>query len=143
MLRALRPSPRQALRDTTVSSIQLSKRRRNRAQLESLGEGRFRVSGVLDATTVTQILADSTARFEAVPDVVINFAGVTESDSSGLALLLEWLRRVRKTGHRIHFDAVPTQILALARISEVDDLLLENGSTVGAAASPIEAPASA
>lgn len=112
-----------------MSGIQRSKRGRNRAQLESLGQGRFRVSGVLDATTVTQILADSEARFDAASQIVVDLSGVTESDSSGLALLLEWLRRVRKASRQIHFESVPGQILALARISEVDDLLLENGSS--------------
>jgi phospholipid transport system transporter-binding protein len=102
---------------------------RVKPQLESLGEGRFRVGGLLDATTVTRLLEDGQARFQGVSDISVDLAGVTESDSSGLALLLEWLRLARKGNQRIRFEHVPQQIIALARISEVDDLLLENGST--------------
>jgi phospholipid transport system transporter-binding protein len=112
---------------------------RDKAQLESLGEGRFRVGGLLDATTVTRLLEDGQARFQGVSDISVDFAGVTESDSSGLALLLEWLRLARKGNQRIRFEHVPQQIIALARISEVDDLLLENGST----AANLQDPASA
>jgi phospholipid transport system transporter-binding protein len=117
---------------------------RPKTQLESLGEGRFRVGGLLDASTVTAVLEESRARFQGVPSVVIDLAGVTESDSSGLALLLEWLRLARKENQKIHFDHVPQQIIALARISEVDDLLLENGSGAAphdAVAEPVSATA--
>jgi len=110
---------------------------REKPQLESLGEGRFRVGGLLDATTVTRLLEDGQTRFHGVSDVIVDLGGVTESDSSGLALLLEWLRLARKGNQRIRFEHVPQQIIALARISEVDDLLLENGS---AAASTQDAP---
>jgi len=110
-----------------VSKVQTSK-----ARLESLGDGRFRVSGILDADTVTAILEESARKFTA-PAIVVDLAPVTASDSAGMALLLEWLRVSRAAGHRIHFDNVPQQIMALARISEVDDLLLENGAVSASA----------
>ncbi len=49
--------------------------------------------------------------------------GVGESDSAGLALLIEWLRLARQRAKTIHFANVPAQIEALARISEVEDLI--------------------
>lgn len=101
----------------------------DKARIEALGSGRFRVSGVLNAATVTHILAQSRERFQGLSRVEVDFGAVTESDSSGLALLLEWLRLARKAGRQVHFDNVPEQIMALARISEVDDLLTENGAT--------------
>jgi len=100
---------------------------RNTAQLEALGDGHFRVSGVLDASTVTSILDQSQGAFAGGPQLLFDLTAVTEGDSSGLALLLEWLRLAHKAGQKIHFQEVPEQIMALARISEVDDLLLENG----------------
>lgn len=99
-----------------------------RAKLESLGDGRFRVSGVLDAGTVTRILEEGVRKFAGMSSIAVDLSLVTESDSSGLALLLEWLRQTRQAGAKIYFHDVPHQIMALARISEVDDLLLENGS---------------
>ena len=95
----------------------------SRAKLESLGGGRFRVSGVLDATTVGDVLKQSKDRFSNLDRLAIDLAGVSDSDSSGLALLLEWLRLAKESKREISFVNVPGQISALARISEVEDLL--------------------
>jgi len=96
------------------------------AKLESLGGGRFRISGVLDATTVSGLLEQSAQSFEGQAHIDIDLAAVTESDSSGLALMIEWLRLSRLAKRQIHFENMPPQIEALARISEVEDLLTNN-----------------
>jgi phospholipid transport system transporter-binding protein len=107
------------------------------ARLESLGGGRFRVSGTLDASTVAGVLEQSAGRFGDAQHLYVDLGGVSESDSSGLALLIEWLRLARQQGRTIHFANVPPQINALARISEVEDLLNANG------AAPVKAAAAA
>jgi phospholipid transport system transporter-binding protein len=101
------------VRDTGVS----------RARFESLGGGRFRVSGVLDASTAREVLEQSQSRFSQGKDIDIDLGGVGESDSAGLALLIEWLRMARHEDKSIRFANVPAQIEALARISEVEDLI--------------------
>src|SRR5262245_5827557 len=98
----------------------------SKARLESLGGGRFRVSGVLDATTVGELLEQSEARFTDGKELEVDLSGVAEGDSSGLALLIEWLRAAKQRGQAIRFDHVPAQVSALARISEVEDLLAMN-----------------
>ena len=95
----------------------------SRARLESLGAGRFRVSGVLDATTARAVLEQSESRFEQFPNLDVDLGGVGESDSAGLALLIEWLRLAKQWNKPIRFANVPAQIEALARISEVEDLI--------------------
>jgi phospholipid transport system transporter-binding protein len=99
-----------------------------KARLESLGGGRFRVSGVLDATTAGDLLEQSVARFAAVDQIEVDLSGVAEGDSAGLALLIEWLRIARKSGRAIRFAHIPAQLNALARISEVEDLLNTDGA---------------
>ena len=101
------------MRETAVS----------RAKLESLGDGQFRVSGVLDASTAREVMEESESRFAQSKEIDIDLGGVGESDSAGLALLIEWLRAARHGGQVIRFANVPAQIEALARISEVEDLL--------------------
>ncbi len=98
----------------------------SKANLETAGEGRYRVSGVLDATTVPQLLKESEEHFArgSNASICIDLSGVTESDSSGLALLLEWLRIARQRGCTVDFENVPRQIVALARISEVEKLIV-------------------
>lgn len=95
------------------------------ARLESLGEGRFRLEGVLDATTVVRILKQGNEQFAGMPAVQIDLSGVTATDSAGLALLIEWLRGARERGQLMRFGQLPEQLSALARISEVEALLSE------------------
>jgi phospholipid transport system transporter-binding protein len=101
----------------------------SKAKLEALGEGRFRVSGVLDAATAGDVLEQSQKLFVGLPRIQVDLGGVTESDSAGLALLLEWLRMARQHDQKIQCVNLPAQIDALARISEVEDLLSANGTT--------------
>jgi phospholipid transport system transporter-binding protein len=103
----------------------------SRARLESLGEGRFRVSGVLNASTATEMLEESASRFAQAPKIDVDLGGVGESDSAGLALLIEWLRIGKQSGKEVHFANVPAQIEALARISEVEDLIGTPSGEVG------------
>jgi phospholipid transport system transporter-binding protein len=53
-------------------------------------------------------------------EVVIDLANVSNSDSAGLALLIEWLK-IAKTGQaQLRFKNVPLQLLTLARLSGFD-----------------------
>lgn len=96
----------------------------SKAKLDALGGGRFRVSGVLDATTAGEVLRQSEQRFADAERLDVDLGGVAESDSAGLALLIEWVRWARQGQRQICFANVPAQINALAKISEVEDLLL-------------------
>jgi phospholipid transport system transporter-binding protein len=95
----------------------------SKATIDTLGAGRFRLAGVLDAKSVIDLFKEGPARFKGLSDVEIDLADVAESDSAGLALLIEWLRAARRNGQQIRFVNIPAQIAALARISEVDALL--------------------
>jgi phospholipid transport system transporter-binding protein len=96
---------------------------RNSSKLEALGSGRYRVSGVLDASTTPALLSESNSRFADEKIIDVDFAQVIESDSAGLALLIEWMRSARAQRKKVRFANIPDQIAALARISEVEDLL--------------------
>lgn len=55
--------------------------------------------------------------------LVIDLAGVTRSNSAGLALMIEWLALARKQGHEVTFRAVPDGLRQLAGVCQVDSLL--------------------
>ena len=78
---------------------------------------------MLDASTAREVLEQSESRFAQSKEIDVDLGGVGESDSAGLALLIEWLRIARQGGQSIRFANVPAQIEALARISEVEDLI--------------------
>ncbi len=89
-----------------------------------LQEGeRASVSGVLHFTTVTALLSEGSAAIGNGRAAVIDLAGVKDSDSSGLALLIEWLSVARASSHGLRYENIPAQLHQLARLSEVEELL--------------------
>ena len=90
------------------------------------GEGVLRVEGELSFETLPAVLAQS-AEFEARPDLpdrlTIDFSGITNVDSSAVALLLEWRREALKRGKTLIFSNLPGNLLALAELYGVADLI--------------------
>lgn len=69
------------------------------AQLVSQGAGCVLLQGILDFTTVPEVLAASPSRFRGCEKIIIDLAGVTSSNSAGMALLLEWRARIQLNIH--------------------------------------------
>ncbi len=98
------------------------------AELKIVDASHFVVTGELGFDTVNALLVTSRAKFAgAAAQIEVDLAGVTQSDSAGLALLIEWLKFASHTGKSIRFTRAPEQLRALARISELDDLLPMEG----------------
>lgn len=53
----------------------------------------------------------------------VDFSGVSEADSSALALMFAWLRHAQLRGHSLQFQQLPEGLLALADLYDVTDLL--------------------
>ena len=53
----------------------------------------------------------------------IDCRGITASDSAGLAVLLEWLSVARRAGRSLRYAQLPQGLAALARISDLEELL--------------------
>jgi phospholipid transport system transporter-binding protein len=94
------------------------------ASFEVLEGGRSRVLGSLHFTTVTALLPTGVAAIDGGNAGVIDLAGVTASDSSGLALLIEWLSVAKAANQTLRYDNIPSQLQQLARLSEVEELLV-------------------
>lgn len=92
------------------------------AKFEALGNGRFRVIGAMTFETAVSLLRQSEQPFDQ-PELTIDFADVSETDSAGLALVIEWLKRAQSHSRSLQLENLPAQLVALARISEVDELL--------------------
>ncbi len=85
--------------------------------------GRSRVNGVLHFTTVTALLRSGVEAISVGHAAVIDLSGVSDSDSSGLALLIEWLSVANAERRRLKYEHIPVQLQQLARLSEVEELL--------------------
>lgn len=90
---------------------------------EAVQPGHFRVKGRLQFDTVAQALTESQALFTDHHNVELDLSGVEATDSSGLALLIELAGRAHREKRKLVYRHIPQQVLALARISEVESLL--------------------
>ena len=84
---------------------------------------RSRVNGVLHFTTVTALLRTGSEAIANGRAAVIDLSGVKDSDSSGLALLIEWLSIARAEHKSLRYENIPAQLHQLARLSDVEELL--------------------
>lgn len=94
-------------------------------ELRAQGPGRFSATGALTFATARrartegrQCLAEAAER-----ELEIDCAGITVADSAGLAVLLDWLAGARQLGRSLRYAQLPQGLIALAQISEVEELL--------------------
>ena len=90
---------------------------------EDRGDGKFAMQGSLTFETVADALEKSKTLFADHARVELDLTAVEESDSAGLALLLEWVNWAKNYVREIRYINVPKGILVIAQISEVDDML--------------------
>lgn len=95
--------------------------------LESADAAHWRLEGELTFATARRACAAGLERLRAggQEPLTIDCGGVTQADSAGLAVLLEWLGAARRAGRELRLEAVPAGLRALARISELGSLLGE------------------
>lgn len=91
--------------------------------LKDLGNGRFSLSGAMTFATAGQILSISERLFEEHTRIEVDLSGISDTDSAGLALLLEWITWANHTVREIRFEGMPARIDAIAKTTEVDNLL--------------------
>jgi phospholipid transport system transporter-binding protein len=91
--------------------------------MEDLGAGAFAIRGDLTFETIAAVLAASQSLFAAHQRIEIDLSEVAQADSAAVALLLEWLSWARGFDRQIQYQNIPPQILAIAQISGVAELL--------------------
>ncbi|EGL53734.1 MAG: STAS domain-containing protein [Pseudomonadota bacterium] len=84
---------------------------------------RFVVTGEMTLESAKIALTESKGVFDAVNDIEIDLQHVTQADSAGLALLVDWMRAAKKAKKSIAFKHLPEQMDAIAKASGLDELL--------------------
>ncbi len=97
------------------------------AEVVSVGADRLAVRGALTFATARLASAAGLRAMSAAAArrLEVDFAAVTAADSAGLAVCLVWLASAQRDGRELRFTNLPAHIRSLARISEVDSLLIE------------------
>lgn len=93
-------------------------------RIEPAGPERLRAIGELDFSTAAAALEQGEAMLATGQRWTVDLSGVTSGDSAGVAVLLEWLSAAAARRAALSFESIPQQMLAIARISELEDLLL-------------------
>lgn len=87
--------------------------------------GRFAARGALTFTNARSARGEGlhALRTSSARDLEVDCSGITHSDSAGLAVLLEWMAIMKGDGRPLCFASLPPGLLALARISGVEEML--------------------
>jgi len=99
------------------------------SQRESGDNGVVRTGGVVQLKgdlifqTVPAIWRGQKNLFEGGEAVTVDLSGVGRVDSSALALLLGWVRVARAAKSPLSFSHIPESLLAIARVTGVEELL--------------------
>jgi len=82
------------------------------------------ISGALTLDGATAALQEGNAALAAsTGDAVFDLGQVGSVDSSGLAVVFAWLREAHAAGRNLVFSRPPQQLLSLAAVYGVSDLL--------------------
>jgi len=92
-------------------------------RIEETGHGIWKLTGDLNFSTVPALRAEPDFKATDHSRISIDLAGVTRSDSAGLALLIEWLRESERLGKSITFMNMPVQMRSIARVCGLDGIL--------------------
>lgn len=91
-------------------------------QLVEQDQGRWSLNGRLTFQTVPALLP-ACKDFIKGGTIKLDLGQVELADSAGLALLVEWTVYAKQQGVNFCLTSLPVQILAMARVSGVDEIL--------------------
>lgn len=87
--------------------------------------GRFAARGALTFANARSARSEGlhALRTSSARDLEVDCGGIVRSDSAGLAVLLDWMAVMKREGRPLCFSNLPQGLLAVARISGVEEML--------------------
>ena len=92
-------------------------------RLEAQADGRYRLAGDLGFGAAADVLQRGREAFAGQSAVRVDLTEVSDTDSAGLAVILQWVREARREGRDLRFAHLPKRLADLARISGVSDFV--------------------
>jgi len=100
------------------------------AAFVEVSSGLYRLEAPLTFATVTSLYRPGLERIAAAAaELEFDLQGVAASDSAGLALLIDWLAEARARQRSLRYRRPPQGLLALARLSEVEPLIVAEAAS--------------
>jgi phospholipid transport system transporter-binding protein len=94
-------------------------------ELVAIAPGRLALRGGLDFGSAVIAHQAGLAFFSQgdTREWTVDCSGLTDANSAALAVLLDWLAAMHRSGGKLRYEGLPERVLAIAEISEVDELL--------------------
>jgi phospholipid transport system transporter-binding protein len=94
-------------------------------QVREVSPGHIAIRGRLGFETARYAHERGLELIDASPEMRIELdcSRITKADSAGLAVLIDWMAQAKLRGHRLCVVKVPAELAAIAKISEVEELL--------------------
>lgn len=98
------------------------------AGLTTIGDGCWRLSGVLDFTSIPRLAIEGealleSARARGIDLIEVDLSDIQSANSAGLALLLEWMDMAQTRDLRLSYLHLPESLQRIAAFSNLQDLL--------------------
>lgn len=84
---------------------------------------KFILSGDLDFSNMMQVFKESTLHFTFSEELSFDMSRLNSSNSSVLALMIEWIKLAKRYNKPIRFENISKELMAIAKAAGVDKLI--------------------
>lgn len=88
--------------------------------INKIANGDFAVVGDLTFASLDKNAVKNMAFLTSSKEVSIDLCQVVNTDSAGLALMIEWIKYARSHRTQLRFHNIPKQLRSLAKLSRLD-----------------------
>jgi len=89
---------------------------------------RWHLRGVLDLSSIPALWQALAKQIQDNKQLIVSLSEVEHASSGALALLLQGLELAEKVGCKLQYEKIPDDLVALARVSNVEQYLTEFAS---------------
>ena len=90
--------------------------------LSEQAPGYYTLEGSLTFASIDKQTPKSFKFLKGMESICIDLSQVKATDSSGLALMIEWIRISRMSRVQLRFKNIPNQLLAIAKLSGFNEI---------------------
>ncbi|MES2216775.1 MAG: STAS domain-containing protein [Pseudomonadota bacterium] len=83
----------------------------------------LQVSGALNFVTVVALWRESLAKLPAYNALHFDMAKVSDCNSAGLALMLEWLKYAKRNNKKIIFNNIPANLASIIKVAGINQIV--------------------
>lgn len=89
-------------------------------KIHTIKDGVVKIEGVLDLKTVNSLKKQTISLFSGLSEIQFDLSAVQQSNSAGLALVLDWLKMAKKNQVSVTFSNFPEHLRELAAVYGIE-----------------------